>query len=266
MKRPPRFISNLDNNFGLGQDWPSRLRFQDSMVNNRGEVVVHETAIACPKCRGREARDIVGKISTCENCEGGGFIYVKPRYIMSLITGISSQRMLQDFGFAMPGDCMMSISPFLAPSVTDFDKVTFTFSMPIDDGEVILRGSWHERAPDFYKENEDKIAYDGEELIHCEDEDRIEYFMDDDFIFDKKKVIWIGAKKPKIRSRYTIKYKAFMEWIVFQPPVVRIDVGRDLGNRVLLRKRHVAFMQHDKAHQPPAILKASLNFGGEMKV
>lgn len=262
-----RFVSKINSNIGgVGLDWPSRgMQLQDQFVNNRGEVVVHETAIACPTCRVGDVEDLFGQV-TCEQCQAGGFIYKKPRQINALVTGISATRALQDFGWIIPGDCVMSLSPYLQPGVDDFDKITFTWPMTVDDGEVIIRGEWNQRYPTTFDANEDRIGYEAVESIACIDEDGNEYELNADFHFDNKKIVWISNNRPEIRKRYTVKYTAYFEWIVFNPDFYRRDSDRDIGNRVVLRKRHVAFLKHDREQQPPALRRSQLGFGDTVKV
>jgi hypothetical protein len=47
------------------------------------------------------------------------------------------------------------------------------------------------------------------------------------------------SKAPATGKRYAIKYKAYIEWIVFVPPMTRRSHGRDMGNKVMLRKKHL---------------------------
>lgn len=260
---------HLNLGLGLGLDFQDGFRFHDELIADRGEIVIHEMAVACPKCRSGDVDDPVIRFSDCTNCEGG-FLYRNPRRIQALVTSISSTRDLTEIGFAVPGDCVLSTRPNERPQVDDFDKITFTWPQPISDGQVLVRGSDYQRYTEKggryeIEANEDLLHYAAENALHVEDEDGTEYFQDSDFIFDNKIIRWVG-NAPIIRKRYVVKYEAYLEWIVILPPFQRRDKGRNLGPRVVLRKVHT-FRSTDDPNKDSAQEKATLNtFGGKIRV
>jgi hypothetical protein len=262
--------NHLDLNVGIGAQFYGEMKLHDELINKHGEIVVHETSVACPKCRTGATGDAVLGHLMCSNCSGDGYLFRNPRYIQGIITGISSHNDLVTSGFVQPGDCVMSLSPYLRPPVSDFDKITFTWPQPMLDGEIIVRGECHkneqERLGNIVLQNsEDRLCYEAKSLIHCEDENQVEYFQDADFVFDKKVVRWVG-NQPKIRTRYVIKYEAIFEWFVFNAPFERRDNGKNIGQRVVLRKRHIAQLVDDPK-EDTAAEKANMEksfFGGSI--
>ena len=221
---------------GLGVSWSDNFKFQDGLIANRGQVLVHEVGVSCT-CRSGDVRDpIIGSSGSmsCTDCENG-WLYRKPRQIMGLMSGISYQRQLNEEGFITPGDCVLSVSPNLKNPPTDFDRITFTWPEPINDGQVIVRGADAERDSKVAA-NEDLLHYSGASLIYCEDAEGREY-TEADFYFEGRKLVWNNP--PTIRSRYTIKYMAYLSWIVFSTPHSRRDKDVSLGSRIILRKSHM---------------------------
>jgi hypothetical protein len=139
-------------------------------------------------------------------------------------------------GFVNPGDCVFSVSPNLSNPPADFDKITFTWDENVSGGQVIIRGEALDRNKDLAP-NEDLLYYQASKAIYCEDETGKEYFQKSDFSFEGKKIVW--HHPPADRIRYTIKYKAYLEWLIYDSPMTRRDQDRDLGYRIILRKKHM---------------------------
>jgi hypothetical protein len=221
---------------GLGVSWSDNFKFQDGLIANRGQVIVHEVGVSCT-CRSGDIRDPVlgasGNID-CKNCENG-WLYRNPRQIMGLMSGISYQRQLSQEGFISPGDCVLSVSPNLSKPPTDFDRLTFTWPEPLGDGQIIVRGASAERNSELAP-NEDLLHYAGAQLIHLEDSNGHVY-TDADLYFDGRKLVWNNP--PTIRDRFVIKYMGYISWIVFSTPHARRDRDKSLGSRIILRKSHM---------------------------
>jgi hypothetical protein len=211
---------------------------QDGLISNRGQVIIHELGISCT-CRldGGVISPVRGGVSTfyCAGCENG-ILYRRPRQIMGLVSGTSSNRQLIETGFINPGDCVLSVSPNLEDPPSDFDKITFTWDENVGDGQVIVRGEGLDRNTALL-DNEDLLHYQASKSLYCEDEDGKEYFEGADFYFEGKKIVWLNP--PIIRKKYTIKYKAYLEWLIFDSPMTRRDRDTDLGYRIVLRKKHL---------------------------
>jgi len=139
-------------------------------------------------------------------------------------------------GFVAPGDCLLSVSPNLKNPPADFDKIIFTWPENVNDGQVIIRGE-EAKINSSLNSNEDRLHYKAAKSIYVEDEDGNSYEEDSDFHLDDRKIIWLNA--PEDKKRYTIKYMAYIEWIVYNSPFSRRDRDGSLGYRVSLRKKHI---------------------------
>ena len=66
-------------------------------------------------------------------------------------------------------------------------------------------------------------------------------YVTGDFELGPGRVIrWVGDQ-PAVGVKYTLKYTAYFEWLVWAPPQERVDRdNRDLGPLIFLRRRHVA--------------------------
>jgi len=147
-------------------------------------------------------------------------------------------------GWAQPGDCVLSVK--LGYQISAGDLITFLHAQPIPDGQVVIRGagnaSGNSARETGLELNEDRLWYHATNSIWCEDEEGNSYKSGSDFILDGSKVIkWQGAT-PRVGRKYTIKYNGHLEWVAFTPPNIRVDRNRDLGQRVILKKRHVALV------------------------
>ena len=239
---------------GLGIDWvlPNHV----GQINNRGEDLIHEVGLRCT-CNVEDThagmvehgahvarkRRLLG----CTVCDGCGYIFRKARKIAAVITGVRQTKSQTESGWLLPGDCTMSVKPGV--QISGGDLILFTWGEPVPDGQVILRGAGslndNQDRDTGLEENEDRLLYNAERSIHCEDEDGNEYVSGSDFILDSSKVIKWQGQQPAKHKAYSLKYTAYLEWIVFMPPDIRRDRGRDLGSRVGLRKRHVALINDD---------------------
>lgn len=224
----------------------------ESLIQSRGDEIIHETGVSCT-CR---AEDVYGsgilkenRLATrrrlgCNKCGGTGWIYRDASIIKGLVTGVETgrNRQLLEMGYAVPGDC--TFSPSLhAKTVSDFDRVTFLYPAPVSDGQIVMRNA--ARLSDNsmldlgLSDEQDRLWYQADCVLHLEDEDGRVYQQDTDYSIDGKTLTWIGAR-PEDGKFYTVKYTAYFEWICYATPMTRFDRARKLGQKVLLRKYHVA--------------------------
>lgn len=259
-------------------DW--KLQLHNQFIEDRGDLVIHESAIACPSCRGEDlfSANVMWEGSPrkvrslrCGKCSGDGFLYRNAKVLRGLVTGIQAgaNRQLIDAGFMVPGDCTFSPPPKSGSIIHDFDKITFTHAQSINDGQVILRGAAHignnkQLATDL-EENEDRLWYLGDNAIWCEDEHGTLYQQDLDFKFKGKKIQWTG-KAPKVGVYYTLKYMAYLEWMAFASPMERFDHGTNLAPKVMLRKKHVWFSTGSPAETPAERQEEQIQFVNRVKV
>lgn len=246
-------------NIGLGVDFQPGL--QSGLVQNRGADMIHEIGVACPKCRNEDVfsglRDD-GKQRRrspyCKRCGGDGWLFRDGILTRGLAVGIRQQKNIHDVGLAQPGDMVFSVDPGFfggcgqdGRRVSRDDKFTSTWSQPLDDGQTIVRGAAtlgeNKDLREPVDDSEDRLWYEPESALWCEDEDGTVYKQDADFVLGPGRVIkWVG-NQPLKGTKYTLKYNAYFEWLVFAPPQERRDRdNKDLGPLVFLRRRHIAFV------------------------
>lgn len=257
-----------------------KLALHDQFIKDRGDLVIHEAAIACPTCRGEdhfagnlmwEGKPKKVRSLRCGRCSGDGYLYRNAKVLRGLVTGIQSgsNRQLIDVGFMVPGDCTFSPPPQTGSIIHDFDKITFTHAQSVNDGQVILRGAAHlgnnKQLETDLETNEDRLWYLADNTIWCEDENGVLYRQDADFKFVGKKIRWIG-NAPKVGVSYSIKYMAYLEWMAFASPMERIDHGTNLAPKVMLRKKHVWFSTGSPAETPAERQEEQTNFTSRVKV
>jgi len=245
-------------NRGLGIDFEPGL--QEGLINNRGLQMLHEIGVACT-CR---VEDVYAGLQDdaaqrrrdpfCDRCGNDGWLFRAPALLTGTITGIRFQKNIIDTGIAEPGDAVFS--PQLSESdcssnmtrvIGANDKLTATWPEPLNDGHVLIRGAGSLSRNEGYRtslvDNEDRLWYEPASAIWCEDEfDRV-YKEGTDFELGPGRLIrWVG-NQPSVGTRFSIKYNAYFEWLVFRAPMERRDRdGKNLGELVYLRKRHIAFV------------------------
>ncbi len=234
----------------FGTDWD--FAQLEELIQARGDDVIHETGVACP-CRKDDAyastvlqenKPATQRKLHCPQCGGVGWLWRNAKVIKGLITSIESgrNRQLLEMGYAVPGDA--TFSPSLdAATLYDFDRITFLYPVPVGDGQIIMRNGArladNGLLPLGLEANEDRLWYEAACVIWCEDENGRIYQQNTDFNVSGKTLTWTGGK-PRDGVFYTVKYNAYLEWIIYASPMTRFDRARTLGQRVLLRKVHVA--------------------------
>lgn len=264
--------------FGLGADWDWTLL--EGLIQDRGDEVIHEIGVACPRCR-RE--DVVASFNernpneairireiNCPNCHGYGFIYRNATRVRGLLTQINAgNRQLIDAGIAMPGDCVFSPS-LGACEIQDMDRVTLCVTDVMNEGQTIQRGAAHlstaRLRPTDLAETEDRLWYPGSGCVEwCEDENFVVYEANADFQVIDNKIRWIG-RSPTPGTFYTLKYHYYPEWIAYASPLQRVDRGRSLGGRVVLRKKHIAYTKGTSVATPAQRQSEQLALTGTIKL
>lgn len=245
---------------GLGVDFQPGL--QESFIDERGSRMLHLVGILCTcqvedtyagiKNDGKDRR----RDPFCPRCGGDTHLYRNGSLITGMCTSIRQQRNILDAGVAQPGDMLFSPDMGSADGSCEVDggrriglndKLVATWDQPLDDGQVIRRGAGtadeNIGLTTNLADDEDRLWYEPLQSLWCEDEEGVVYTANSDFVLGPGRIIkWVGNRPPKGR-RYTIKYTAFFEWIVFVPPQDRRDRDElDLGPLVFLRKRHIAFI------------------------
>lgn len=221
--------------------------------------MIHEIGLSCPSCMTADpAANMLrdgqsqSRSPNCQKCGGNGTIYRDPVLVRGIATNIRQQKNVLDSGLVEPGDMQFSIGPGFVDcgqqyrKISQGDKLTATWSQPLSEGQTIVRGAStmgeNLRLANNVQEDEDRLTYEPETAIWCEDENQVVYTHPDFELGPGRVIKWVG-KQPAIGTKYVIKYQAYFEWLVWSQPQERVDRGnRDLGSLLFLRKRHVAFI------------------------
>jgi hypothetical protein len=171
----------------------------------------------------------------CKAHDATGSVYDDPVKIVGLFSDLTQRKELMSTGLFLPGDALFS--PQNNVTVSEGDKITLLKPLPYGAGDARIRGNG----------DADPLLYKAVSAIFCMDEDRERYTEGKDFKLDGKSIIWKwqgkDGREPSIGRRYTIKYRAFIDWIAFFPPMERFSHGEDLGSKVMLRKLHIIAAQ-----------------------
>ena len=209
---------------------PIRPQEINRFVRQEGEPFLHFVGARC-WCTGRD-----GQLDpNCEAHDVTGSVYGDKVPIVGLFSSIMQHKDLISTGLFEKGDALFS--PLNNAQVSEGDKLIFMKPVPFGAGDPRIRGT----------EASDPLIYSATSGIFCMDENRVRYAEEVDFKFQDKSIIWRWEGKtgnaPGSGVRYTVKYRALIDWIVFMPPMERFSHGKDIGNKVFLRKLHVFMAQ-----------------------
>ncbi len=172
---------------------------------------------------------------TCAACGGTGLLYpLPPREILALISDLEQHSDLVQAGLMTYGDLVISTQPGQDP-MNDYDLciLPMEYGVPAE-GQVIARGSgttddaWYRLQ-----------TVEGAWTVDADTGVVAPYTPGTDFTWDGKVITWLSANQPSQGQNYTIRYTGRFEWVAFDPPSPRQAFGQDLGQRAVLRKRHV---------------------------
>jgi hypothetical protein len=209
---------------------PIRASEVNRFVREEGEDVLHSTGMRC-FCMGKD-----GQLDpNCKAHDVTGSIYDVPKPLVGLFSDIMQRKELAATGLFLPGDALFS--PLSTDTVSEGDKITLLKPLPYGSGDALTR----------VVGNSDRLLYKAVSSIFCMDEHKIRYIEGEDFRLYGKTIIWkwegkVG-KAPRVGHRYTIKYRAYIDWIAFFPPMERFSRNEDIGSKVMLRKLHVIAAQ-----------------------
>ena len=238
---------------GLGIDFPTKLSAE--LIASRGSQMFHEIALSCPSCNTSDPHMALLKEGlqldpNCAKCGGAGELFRDPKVVLGLATSIKKTTQVSSDGWANPGDMTFSLgTEFLKLNggrrrVGRNDKFTALWAQVVDDGQTIVRGAAtlgdNIRFSNNVQSLEDRLWYEPESSIWCEDENEVVYHQDSDFVLGPGRIIkWVG-NTPAVRTKYVLKYSAYFEWIAWNPADDRVDRGnKHVGPLVHLRKKHV---------------------------
>lgn len=214
--------------------------FQDN-IRKHGETVDYYRGMKCT-CTllqtGTSYGDPNRADPNCAACHGYGYVWIPSGQIRGLVSSISQEKELIQAGIAGPGD--MVFSPDLRVTLSDWDKIKLRWSDGIPwEGQLIQRSS--ETTDDAMYEMV-SVPEGGCISVDPTTGDITTYEVGVDFNFSGKTIMWgLSSNQPAPNSYYSIKYNASLDWIAFVPPEPRRERGTNLGQKVVLRKKHMAF-------------------------
>lgn len=209
----------------------------ESHISNQGDYVVHYISALCP-CMTQNSVGAVGHADpSCITCYGSGYIYRDPVKIVGLLTALTTNKFWSQVAWISPGD--LSFSPSARTRrIGDFDRIQLTSPVPVES-QVITRGqaTSYSPRPSSLESNEDYLYWESgrSAAAYLEDEDGNVY-RPGDYELDGRIIRWPSGSKLLSGKKYTIKYEAYPEYICWSTPIDRWDKGRELGQRVLLRR------------------------------
>ncbi|KIL42067.1 hypothetical protein SD70_02470 [Gordoniibacillus kamchatkensis] len=228
----------FDNTSGLN------ISAQREFIMKHGEKVHYYTGMKCTcassvQPTGSNLYDPNRANVSCAACKGIGWVWLDGGKIIGVVENINQHKDLLNSGIAAPGDLVFS--PDLRVTLSDYDKIQLTWPQGIPfECELISRGSGAS----------DSTLYGVMNVMQCIAVDPASgtvtaYNSGVDFVYDKNtpanQITWQGAHVPAAGVVYSLKYQALVDWIVFTPPQPRRERGTNLGQRVILRKRHIVF-------------------------
>lgn len=174
----------------------------------------------------------------CAACHGLGWVWIDAGEIIGLVSGIQQEKELLQAGVVSMGDLVFT--PDLRYTLSDYDKVQLTWPQGIPfEGELITRGTG---TTDETMYSILGISPDGCIQVNPTTGAITQYIAGVDFSYTGNVLTWgLSSNQPVAGSIYSLKYQALMDWIVFAPPQPRRERGTNLGQHVILRKKHVVF-------------------------
>ncbi len=201
-------------------------------VRTYGDWVRWEQGAPCA-CR---AATSLRMTAGCRRCDGEGFTWTGARKLKGIVMPAHLDRRLSSMGWLTPGD--LTFLPDSRARVHDFDRITLLAPLPVEP-EVLTRGQAAHDGVAGLAANEDRLAYQAVRPIDCFLHDRPDTHLiaGDAYVLDGKRLRWLRA--PADGTIFVVTYEALTEWVAFSTPMETIDRGGSLGQRVLLRKRHL---------------------------
>jgi len=213
---------------------------QSEFIKRHGESVKYSQGMKCT-CTLSQTGYVLDPNRAnpnCKACNGLGWVWLDKGKIIGMVTNISQHKELLQSGIASPGDLVFS--PNIPQTLSDYDRIQLTWKEGIPyEGELITRSDTSDT---------DTANYSILDVSECITVDPVTgdvayYVKDTDFTIEGRSITWdvVGGSEPDPGTPYSIKYSALVDWIVFAPPQPRRERGTNLGQKVLLRKKHVVF-------------------------
>ena len=219
----------------------------NEVTRSYGDWVIWEQGLPCA-CR---AAPGLRMAAGCSRCEGEGFVWVEPEKLKGILMPAHADRRLAAMGWLGPAD--LTFSTDVHHRIQDFDRITLLAPLPTEP-EVITRGQGHRDGLPGLASEEDRLAYQAARPITCvvPDHPSESFIHGDAYVFAGKTLRWL--RPPPEGTVYVVKYEALTEWVAFASPIEVIDRGASLGQRVLLRKRHLVNLRENPKRDVRAAL------------
>ena len=176
---------------------------------------------------------------TCTVCSGLGWYVVGPgQMLLGIVSKVQPDKDLIPQGFDESATMVLTQAPDTAPRVADLDLVVPTW--PLGEtymGQLVVRGTGVS----------DDLLYPPQVMEAVLQSDSAtgtvtQYQEAADFTISGSAITWItGGSSPTSGSVYTVKYAPQFQFVCFIPPMPRYERGTDLGQRVLMYKRHMIY-------------------------
>ncbi len=173
----------------------------------------------------------------CLVCGGTGWMFPSPgQLITGIVSAVTQDKDLADVALDVHGELIFSQDPG-GPRISDLDIIilySWTYGIPYM-GQLVFRGTG----------STDSLYYNAMEVVGCWQTNPstgtiTSFVPGTDFSFSGRTVTWLtGGNAPAAQSAYSIKYTPRYEWSCFIPPMPRYERATDLGQRIILRKRHI---------------------------
>lgn len=184
---------------------------------------------------------------TCKACGGVGFLYpLAPLQVLALVSDVEQHTDLVAAGLMTYGDLVLSTQPG-AIQLNNYDivLVPWQVGIPAQD-QVVQRSTTGSEDRAWYRLQQVSGAWTvnsstGEVTSYtpgAPDPETGEIPGNADFTWSGHTITWL-RNQPAAGSLYSLRYTADYEWVAFDPPSPRTAFGQDLGQRVVLRKRHI---------------------------
>lgn len=175
---------------------------------------------------------------TCAVCGGlGWFVLGPPATIRGVISKVLQDKDMLPYGLEESGAMIFTCPPDTSPRLSDLDLIIPQWPPGMTYmGQLVTRGTG----------SSDTLFYTVAEMQAVTQSNpstgQVTVYREGvDYTVSGKVLTWIGSSPPSPGSVYSVKYAAAFEFVVFLPPQPRYERGTDLGQRVILYKRHLIY-------------------------
>ena len=173
---------------------------------------------------------------TCQVCGGlGWFVMSPPQTIHGVISKYVQDKDMESPGFIDDGTLVFSQPPGVGTRLSDLDLIIPQWPDGVTYmGQDVARGAGVS----------DDLQYQVAKVISVTQSDpstgAVTTYDPSDYTTSGRQITWIGAS-PALGTVYSIKYTTFYEYVCYIPPQERFERATDLGQRVILWKRHIKY-------------------------